>query len=176
MSSRFGGSVNFSLAYCWMKGEEHEKKVKLLVAQSCPVLCDPMDCSSPVYSVDGILQARILERVAIPFSRRSYQPRNTNPCLLLCRQILYHLSHQESQIKGGERNGIFECTLPSAESVHCSLSWSESMAKPGVGWGQGEHGTGHRRWIYLYDWHLNGTAHLILFQPCCWVFLTIYFN
>ena len=57
--------------------------------------------------------------------------------------ILYHLSHQGSQIKGGERNGIFECALLSAESVHCSISWSESMAEPGVGWGRGEHGTGH---------------------------------
>ena len=36
------------------------------VAQSCPTLCDPMDCSSPGSSVHGILQARILEWVAIP--------------------------------------------------------------------------------------------------------------
>ena len=35
------------------------------VAQSCPALCDPMDCSLPGSSVHGILQARILERVAI---------------------------------------------------------------------------------------------------------------
>ena len=37
----------------------------------CPTLCDPMDCSLPVSSVLGILQARILEWAAIPFSRRS---------------------------------------------------------------------------------------------------------
>ena len=43
----------------------------MLVAQSCPALCDPVD-----YTVHGILQARILERVAIPFSRGSSQPRN----------------------------------------------------------------------------------------------------
>ena len=46
------------------------QKVKVLVAQSCPTLCDPMDCSPPG-SVHGILQARILEWVAIPFSRGS---------------------------------------------------------------------------------------------------------
>ena len=46
-------------------------KVKLLVAQLCPTLCDPMDCSLPDSSVHGILQARILEWVAIPFSRGS---------------------------------------------------------------------------------------------------------
>ena len=41
------------------------------VAQSCPTLCDPMDCSPPCSSVHGILQARILEWVAISFSRGS---------------------------------------------------------------------------------------------------------
>ena len=41
----------------------------VLVAQPCPTLCDPMDCSPPGSSVHGILQARILERVAIPFCR-----------------------------------------------------------------------------------------------------------
>ena len=43
--------------------------VCVLVAQSCLTLCDPMGCSSPGSSVHGILQARILEWVAIPFSR-----------------------------------------------------------------------------------------------------------
>ena len=48
----------------------------VLIAQSCPTLCDHMDCSPPGSSVHGILQARILERVAIPFSRGSYGSRN----------------------------------------------------------------------------------------------------
>ena len=47
------------------------KSVKVKVTQSCLTLCDPMD-----YKVHGILQARILEWVAIPFSRGSSQPRN----------------------------------------------------------------------------------------------------
>ena len=42
---------------------------KVLVAQPCPTLCDPMDCSPPGSSVHGILQARILEWVAMPSSR-----------------------------------------------------------------------------------------------------------
>ena len=50
-------------------------KVKVLVTQSCPTLCDPMDCSPPGSSVHGILQARILEWVAYPFSRGYSQPR-----------------------------------------------------------------------------------------------------
>ena len=49
-------------------------KVKVLVAHSYSTLCDRMDCSLPGSSVHGILQARILERVAIPFSRGSSQP------------------------------------------------------------------------------------------------------
>ena len=42
--------------------------VCVLVTQLCPTLCDPMDCSPPCSSVHGILQARILEWVAISFS------------------------------------------------------------------------------------------------------------
>ena len=45
------------------------KSVKVLVAQLCLTLCDPMHCSQPGSSVHGILQARILEWVAISFSR-----------------------------------------------------------------------------------------------------------
>ena len=45
-------------------------KVKVKVALSCPTLCNPMD-----YTVHGTLQARVLEWVAVPFSRGSSQPR-----------------------------------------------------------------------------------------------------
>ena len=55
-------------------GPSVSEAVKL--AQSCPTLCDPMDCSLPRSSTHGILQARILEWVAISFSRRSSQPRD----------------------------------------------------------------------------------------------------
>ena len=47
-----------------------------LCAQSCLILCDPVDCSPPGSSVHGISQARILERVAISFSQGSFQPRD----------------------------------------------------------------------------------------------------
>ena len=45
--------------------------MKVKVTQLCPTLCNPMDCIA-----HGILQARILEWVAVPFSRGSSQPRN----------------------------------------------------------------------------------------------------
>ena len=58
------------------------------VAQLCLTLCDPMDCSPPDSSVHGILQARILEWVAIPFSKseidsHSDLPRSKFHCCLL---------------------------------------------------------------------------------------------
>ena len=48
--------------------------VCVLVTQSLPTLCDPMDCSPPVSSVGGILQARVLEWIAISFSSGSSHP------------------------------------------------------------------------------------------------------
>ena len=64
-----------------------------LVAQLCPTLCDPMDCSPPGSSVHGILQARILEGVAMPSSRGSFRPRNQIQSLTFTyigRWVLYH--------------------------------------------------------------------------------------
>ena len=49
--------------------EVNESESESEVAQSCPILCDPMECSLPGSFVYGILQARILEWVAISFSR-----------------------------------------------------------------------------------------------------------
>ena len=62
----------------------------------CPTLCQPMDYSPPGSSVHGILQARILEWVAMPSSRGSSQPRDwTCVSYISCigRQVLYHLRH-----------------------------------------------------------------------------------
>ena len=68
--------------------------------ESCSVMSDSlnsMDCSPPGFSLHGILQARILLWIAIPFSKWSSQPRQgLNPRLPHCRCILYGLSHQGS--------------------------------------------------------------------------------
>ena len=57
--------------------EELPRSVKVKVkVKSCPTLCDPMDCSVPGSSVHGICQARILEWVAISFSRGCSQSRD----------------------------------------------------------------------------------------------------
>ena len=64
-----GGSLNLK--------EEQERKVKVLVAQSCLTVCDPVDCSPWTgSSVHEILQVRIPEWFVIPFSRGSSQPRD----------------------------------------------------------------------------------------------------
>ena len=51
-------------------------EAKVLVTRLCSTLCDNLDCSPPGSSVHGILQARILKWVAIPFFGGSSQPRN----------------------------------------------------------------------------------------------------
>ena len=75
--------------YCW-------DLIVSEVAQPCPTLCDPMDCSLPGSSTHGIFQARMLEWVGISFSRGIFPTQGLNPCLLHYRQTLYHLSHQGS--------------------------------------------------------------------------------
>ena len=67
-------------------------------AQSCLTLCNPMGYSPPGTSIHGVFQARILEWVAIPFSRGSSQSRDqTHVSSIFCigKQILYHWAIQE---------------------------------------------------------------------------------
>ena len=62
---------NLDVVYYSLESESESE-----VAQSCPTLCNPVDCSLPGSSVHGFLQARILEWIAISFSRGSSQPRD----------------------------------------------------------------------------------------------------
>ena len=66
-----------------MQNLESESEVKGK-SQLCLTLCDPMDCSPPGCAVHGILQARILESIAVPLSRGSSQPRD--------RTQVYHIA------------------------------------------------------------------------------------
>ena len=74
-------------------GAKNMEKVKVKVAQLCLTLFDPTD-----YTVQGLLQARILEWVAFPFSRGIFPTQGSNPGLPHCRRILYQLSHKGSPI------------------------------------------------------------------------------
>ena len=69
------------------------KELLMLVTQLCPALCHPMDCSPPGSCVHGILQARMLEWVAISFSRGSSWPRGWTQVSRIAGR-LYWLSQQ----------------------------------------------------------------------------------
>ena len=69
----------------------------VIITQLCSALCDPMDYSPPGPSVVGILQARILEWVAIPFSRGSSQPTDQTWLSSISGRF-YCLSYQGSQL------------------------------------------------------------------------------
>ena len=64
------------------------------IARSYPTLCNPMKCSLPCSSIHGIFQAKVLEWVAISFSRGSSWPKDQTLDLPRCRQTLYSLSQK----------------------------------------------------------------------------------
>ena len=66
--------------------------MRVVCAQSWPTLCDPTDCSPPGSSVHGILQARVLEQVAVPFSMGSSQPGDQTRFPYIGRRILYRFT------------------------------------------------------------------------------------
>ena len=86
----------------------------MLVIQSCLTLFDTKDCSLPGSSIHGILQARILEWVAVPFSRGSSQTRDRIQVSRINRQILYQLSYQGS-LRWGQSGW--------ENLAECSTSW-----------------------------------------------------
>ena len=104
----------------WMKEEEQQAHLrggtlgrKVLVVQSCPTLGNPMDCSPPGSPVHGILQARILEWVAISISRGSSWPRDwAQVCCIADRFFTIWTTREDPHQRGP---GAF-----SKSSAHCS--------------------------------------------------------
>ena len=95
-------SLQWAFPEFWTAQEKEKANTELFVlcsvAQSCPALCDPVDCGPPGSSVHGILQARVLEWVAIPFSRGSFPSRDRTRVSCIGRWVLYRLSHQGSPL------------------------------------------------------------------------------
>ena len=99
-----------------------------VVSQSCLTLCDPMDCSQPVSSVHGILQARIAQWVAISSSRRSSQHRD---------QTLISCSSKQQEVPFERLEAV--CTWSRYDGIRMSprfqgsVYWGECCG-PCAGW------------------------------------------
>ena len=127
---------------------------KVLAARSCPILWDPLDCSPPGSSVHGICQARILEWVAIPFSKGSSQSRDQIhlSCIFrIGRQILYNLSHQ------GSPPGY-------KHTYKCTLTCRHTQLPPDLPLCRNLLGLPHRAVLQSYMKVILGTRHQ---QPLC---------
>ena len=94
--------------YQIMKESESE------VIQSCATLCDPMDCSLPGFSVHGIFPARVLEWVAISFSRGSSQPRNRTRVSRVAgrRFTLWPIQRKPLEYKAGQHPTTSSTRMP----------------------------------------------------------------
>ena len=94
------GSESRPYPECWADFKAADPPANLLthcccycccfVSQLCLILCNPMDCRPPGFSVHGIVQARVLEPVAISFSKGSAQARGQTHVSCIGRWILYH--------------------------------------------------------------------------------------
>ena len=95
----------------------HKRSQSIIVAaaaakslQSCLTLCDPTDGSPPGSSIPGILQARILERVAISFSNACMHAKSFQPCPTLCDPM-------DSSPPGSSVHGILQARIPEGVSI-----------------------------------------------------------
>ena len=114
-------------------------RVKVKVTQSCPTLCDPRDCI-----FHGILQPRILEWVAVPFSRGSSQYRDQTQVSQHCRRILYQLWLRRESI-------CLQCSIPGFSPWVGKISWrrkwqSTPVFLPGKSHGRRRSLVGYSPW------------------------------
>ena len=99
------------------------------VAQSCPTFCGPMGCSPPGSSVHGILQARILEWVAISCSRGSSQPQDQTHISCIGRRVLYYWATWEALFSFPKSlvKGICRYTAPFIQHLGSNSHWMNSF-------------------------------------------------
>ena len=131
LSSSLGGhqtKLAISIISSWNCSPDFELTSKkygnyiVCVTSSCPTLCDPMDWSPPGSSVHGILQARLLEWVAIPFCRGSSWPRDRTWDSCTAGRFFTHWATREVQ----------KWYWPLWTTFHQTSSWS---TKSGGVWG-----------------------------------------
>ena len=103
------------------------------VAQSCPTLWDPKD-----YTVHGILQARILERVAVPFFRGSSQPRDGTQISCISGRLLTSWAAREECVCINAGWGVTGGQVQTAEKLFENFGYSwEQREKARIGRGDG---------------------------------------
>ena len=135
-----------------------QMKVNLKVTQPSPTLCNSMD-----YTVQGILQALILEWVAVPFSRGIFPSQWWNPGLPHCHRILYQLSHQGSLLK----QTVVSMSPKIVIITYQNMKWINREYKTGVEDSPG--GPGVKKGLHLLMWRTqvqslfqeNSTCHRV---------------
>ena len=110
--------------------------MKVKVTQLCPTLCDPMDCSPPGSSVRGILQAKTLEWVVIPFSRGSSWPRDWTQVSCIAGRFFISWATREvpkllsvSSVQSLSRVWLFATPWITARQASLSITSSRSSLR-----------------------------------------------
>ena len=103
--------------------------VLVLVTQLCRILCNPMDYSPPGFPVHGILQEKILECVATPFSRRSLQPKNQNLVSGLASRFFTISATSASSVQALSRVQFFASPWTEAHQASLSITNFRSLLK-----------------------------------------------
>ena len=145
-----------------------------MCAQSYATLCDPVDCSLPGSSVHEIFQARILEWVAISFSRGPSWPRGQTSVSCNGRQFLYHCATREAPQSTGlgvERIG-FEFLLLSRYLTLPTLTSSPSNWADGIDVSQ-YYGSSDKLWL---EEHVSGDGSKVTPKIHCPAGLTFLFT
>ena len=143
--------------YCQGKFRVTHKGVCAVCCHLSPVwlLCDPLDCTLPGSSVHGILQARILEWVAMPSSRGSSPPRDqTHVSYISCigRQVLYHKRHLGSPKIKDRRTYLFLAPNSKDSCIPSVLCCSDSSTVHSFCWEK----------KYFLDFVLSGRVYNII--------------
>ena len=150
---------------------------KTLVAQRCPTLCDPMDCKPTRFPVHGILQARILEWVAILSSRGSSEPRDQTQLSHIAGSFFTIWATREAHIyiytAGSYRNSMLNLlrnlqTLPrcyNSFTFRTGSNFFMSSTLIIVCLFQNSHGNLLRFWLPFPWWPM--TSFHVLYKPIC---------
>ena len=112
------------MRYDFIGRKMQKVKVKLKVAQSCPILCNPMD-----YTVHGILQARILEWIAVPFSKRSSQPRDQTQARIAGKFFTSWATREKCRNSNQSGSLTPECTIFNTRSKFNVRKFNEEIKK-----------------------------------------------